>query len=66
VISRKSLSALFLVVLAACASVLAQQKQLTLDDLYDPVKKVNFAGTVPTIRWLKDGTHYLLSNDPSK
>ena len=64
--SRRSLSALILIVLAACSSVLAQQKQLTLDDLYDPVKKVNFTGTVPTIRWLKDGTHYLLSNDPSK
>jgi dipeptidyl-peptidase-4 len=66
VISRQSLSALILVVLAAGSSVRAQQKQLTLDDLYDPVKKVNFSGTVPTIRWLKDGTHYLLSNDPSK
>ncbi|MGI8735368.1 MAG: DPP IV N-terminal domain-containing protein [Pyrinomonadaceae bacterium] len=44
----------------------AQQKQLTIDDLYDPVKKVNFTGSVPSIRWLKDGTHYLLANDPSK
>src|SRR6267143_542330 len=45
---------------------LAQQKLLTIDDIFDPVKKVNFNGTTPTIRWLKDGTHFLLTNDPSK
>ena len=44
--------------------VLAQQKQLTNDDIFDPVKRVNFSGTTPNIRWLKDGTHYLLANDP--
>jgi dipeptidyl-peptidase-4 len=44
---------------------LAQQKLLSIDDIFDPVKKVNFSGTTPTIRWLKDGTHYLLTNDPS-
>ncbi|MFN2492985.1 MAG: S9 family peptidase [Pyrinomonadaceae bacterium] len=41
----------------------AQQKLLTIDDIYDPVKKINFSGTVPAIRWLKDGRHYLLAND---
>jgi dipeptidyl-peptidase-4 len=46
--------------------VLAQQKLLTIDDVYDPVKHVNFNGTTPNIRWLKDGTHYLLSNDAAK
>jgi len=46
--------------------VLAQDKLLTIDDIFDPVKKVNFSGTPPTIRWLKDGKHYLLANDPSK
>ncbi|MDQ2976056.1 MAG: S9 family peptidase [Acidobacteriota bacterium] len=45
---------------------LGQQKLLTIDDIFDPVKKVNFSGTVPNIRWLKDGTSYLLSNDPAK
>jgi dipeptidyl-peptidase-4 len=44
----------------------AQNKLLTIDDIYDPAKKVNFSGTVPTIRWLKDGKHYLLSNDPAR
>jgi len=43
----------------------AQQKQLTNDDIFDPVKRVNFSGTTPNIRWLKDGTHYLLANDPA-
>ncbi|HEY6230235.1 MAG TPA: S9 family peptidase, partial [Pyrinomonadaceae bacterium] len=36
------------------------------DDIYDPVKKVNFSGTVPNIRWLKDGKHYLVTNDGSR
>ena len=40
---------------------LAQQKLLTVEDIFDPVKKVNFNGTTPTVRWLKDGKHYLLS-----
>lgn len=44
----------------------AQQKLLTIDDIFDPVKKVNFNGTVPNIRWLKDGKHYLLANDAAK
>jgi dipeptidyl-peptidase 4 len=44
----------------------AQEKLLTIEDIFDPVKKVNFNGSVPNIRWLKDGTHYLLSNDSPK
>jgi dipeptidyl-peptidase-4 len=49
-----------------CAPILAQQKQLTIDDIFDPAKKVNFGGTPPNIRWLKDGKHYLLANDAAK
>lgn len=45
---------------------LAQNKLLTIDDIYDPVKHVNFSGFVPNVRWLKDGKHYLLTNDPTK
>ena len=48
------------------SSALAQQKLLTIDDIFDPVKRVNFSGSVPTIRWLKDGTHYLQTNDPTR
>jgi len=42
--------------------VLAQNKLLTVEDIFDPVKKVNFNGTTPTVRWLKDGKHYLLTS----
>ncbi|HUS12354.1 MAG TPA: S9 family peptidase [Pyrinomonadaceae bacterium] len=48
------------------SSVLSQEKLLTIDDIYDPVKRVNFSGTVPSIRWLKDGKHYLLTNEASR
>jgi dipeptidyl-peptidase-4 len=58
---------LFLTFVFSHGSVaLAQQKLLTIDDIYDPVKKVNFSGTVPSIRWLKDGKHYLLTNEASR
>jgi len=43
-----------------------QQKLLTIDDIFDPARKVNFNGTVPNIRWLKDGRHYLLANDATR
>ena len=46
--------------------VVAQNKLLTMDDIFDPGNRVNFSGTVPNIRWLKDGRHYLLANEPSK
>ena len=44
---------------------LAQDKLLTIDDIFDPAKRVNFSGSVPTVKWLKDGVHYLQTNDPS-
>jgi dipeptidyl-peptidase-4 len=47
-------------------SLVAQNKLLTIDDIFDPVKKVNFNGTTPNVRWLKDGNHYLLTNDASR
>ena len=44
-----------LVVLASPLVAAAQQKLLTLDDLYDPQKRVDFMGTVPTgLVWLDD------------
>ncbi len=37
-----------------------QQKLLTLDDIYDPVKRVNFSGSPPTVvAWL-DEHHFLV------
>ncbi len=62
--ARIMFAVLFL--LSISLPTLAQQKLLTIDDIFDPAKRVNFGGTIPNIRWLKDGTHYLLSNDASK
>ena len=56
------LSTAFLLLILS-VSAFAQQKLLTIDDIYDPIKKVDFSGRTPTIRWLKDGTHYLVVND---
>ncbi len=51
-----------LAVLCFCSTALAQTKLLTVDDIYDPVKKVNFSGTPPAnLQWLKDGDYYLQS-----
>src|SRR4026207_1661230 len=58
------LATVFLVLVAQ--SLRAQNKLLTIDDIFDPVKRVNFNGATPTVRWLKDGNHYLLVNDSSR
>ena len=61
---RKRCFLFFILTLIAlqAPSALAQNKVLTIDDIFDPAKKVNFSGTVPTVRWLKDGKHYLLTD----
>jgi len=42
------------------AQIRAQEKLLTLDDVYDPKTKVNFNGSPPLdLMWLPDGEHYL-------
>lgn len=46
--------------------VAAQQKLLTVEDIFHPAKRINFGGSNPTVRWLKDGKHYLLTNDSSR
>jgi dipeptidyl-peptidase-4 len=56
-----------LIFLALCLSTLslapalAQDKMLTLDELFgpEPAKRVNFSGSAPPARWLKDGRSYL-------
>lgn len=53
-------------IIAGAAAAKSQQKLLTIDDIFDPVKRVNFNGTTPQIRWLKDGQHYLLTNETSR
>lgn len=59
---RRNHRALFsaFIFLICTLSASAQNKLLTLDDIYDPVKRVNFNGTpAPTIVWLEDGKSYL-------
>ena len=53
-------------VLIYASSAPAQNKLLTIDDIFDPVKKVNFSGITPGTHWLKDGRHYLVTNDASR
>ncbi|PWT93254.1 MAG: hypothetical protein C5B55_04860 [Blastocatellia bacterium] len=55
-----------LVVLIAALVSSAQQRLLTVEDIFHPTKRINFNGTNPSVRWLKDGQHYLLANDPSR
>jgi dipeptidyl-peptidase-4 len=52
---------LFLSTLLLCnVAAPAQQKTLTVEEIYHPDKKVNFSGTPPAdIEWLADGEHYL-------
>jgi dipeptidyl-peptidase-4 len=47
--------------LCQCAA-LAQEKALTIEEIFHPDKKVNFSGTPPAdVQWLADGEHYLQS-----
>ncbi|MFN2500009.1 MAG: DPP IV N-terminal domain-containing protein [Pyrinomonadaceae bacterium] len=60
---RNHPTALVLLLISFCLPALAQDKVLTIDDIFDPNKKVNFSGTLPNIRWMKDGKHYVLTNE---
>ncbi|MGI8836859.1 MAG: S9 family peptidase [Pyrinomonadaceae bacterium] len=60
---RNHLNALVLLLISFCVPALAQDKVLTIDDIFDPNKKINFSGTLPNIRWMKDGKHYVLTNE---
>jgi dipeptidyl-peptidase-4 len=49
-----------LILLFVKVPLVAQDKLLTIDDLYDPQKKINFNGkSLHGLSWLKDGEHYL-------
>jgi dipeptidyl-peptidase-4 len=49
-----------LVLFCVITQTSAQDKLLTIDDLYDPQKRVDFSGSPPAdLTWLKDGEHYL-------
>ena len=49
-------------VLFHAVAVFAQEKLLTIDDIFDPAKRVNFSGTPASPRWLKDGVHYIVAS----
>jgi dipeptidyl-peptidase-4 len=58
-----ALALAMLSVLAASAS--AQQKSLTLADIYDPQTRVNFSGSLPAgLRWI-DPAHYAWAREAS-
>lgn len=49
-----------LIALSVCVlPTFAQQKQLTVDDIFDPQKRVNFSGSIPQLSWLPDGKSFL-------
>ncbi len=50
----------FLIALSAfLPGAAAQQKALTVDELYDPEKRAQWESAIPEIRWLAEGKHYL-------
>ncbi|HEX8457138.1 MAG TPA: S9 family peptidase [Pyrinomonadaceae bacterium] len=63
---RLTLFTLAFILLGLSSQAFAQDKMLTIDELFDPVKRVNFSGSSPAPRWLKDGRSYLVAGDPSK
>jgi dipeptidyl-peptidase-4 len=65
-VNRPSVYLALVLILAGAVAAHSQQKLLTIDDIFDPVKRVNFNGTTPNIRWLKDGQHYLLTNEAGR
>ena len=59
---RKGILFLFGIILLFAPSVAAQSKLLTIDDIFDPQKRVNFNGSPSSPRWLKDGVHYIVAS----
>jgi dipeptidyl-peptidase-4 len=49
---------LFIAVFALASVVSAQDKMLSIDDIFDPQKRVNFSGRPTFVQWNKDGTTY--------
>src|SRR2546423_2871461 len=62
-VRKRSALILFLAFLVSPAvTTRAQNKLLTIDDIFDPQKRVNFSGTPSVPRWLKDGVHYIVTS----
>ncbi|MEO8258468.1 MAG: S9 family peptidase [Acidobacteriota bacterium] len=52
-----------LLIAGAASPIHAQQRLLTIDDIYDPGRRVNFSGTPPPAMTWIDGTHYVRSEN---
>lgn len=48
----------------SAAAAEAQQKMLTIDDIFDPQKRVRFGGAPLFVEWNKDGTFKQFKTDP--
>src|SRR5438128_1633414 len=57
-----SLAAGLLLFIVFVPSIRSQNKLLTIDDIFDPAKRVNFGGTPVSGQWLKDGVHYITAS----
>ncbi len=56
------LAVLVFLLFSSAAALRAQDRLLTIDDIFDPAKRVNFSGTPASPRWLKDGVHYIVAS----
>ncbi len=54
----KKFNLLMICLLAFSSIALAQDKMLTIDDIYDPAKRVPFNGRPSFIQWAKDGVSF--------
>jgi hypothetical protein len=61
-VHKRIFAALVLGLFALLGEVVAQNKLLTIDDIFDPQKRINFNGTPASPRWLKDGVHYIVAS----
>jgi dipeptidyl-peptidase-4 len=60
--TKRLVLAVVTLLLCRGGAALAQDKALTIEEIFHPDKKVNFSGTPPAdVEWLADGEHYLQS-----
>ena len=58
--NRKRILFAIILFLAAGPSARGQERLLTIDDIFDPAKRVNFSGNPANPRWLRDSAHYMV------
>jgi dipeptidyl-peptidase-4 len=54
----KKIQWLLIAILVLSALAYAQEKMLTIDDIYDPAKRVAFSGRPTFVEWAKDGVSF--------